>query len=712
MSDLKIDTNEAVEGQIGRHQGPSSPASVASFSTTGEFKATSAEAYVLSPSYALSPSESAFSLDQHASPTFQFEHEVPLSPQSVQSHQEQEATPVHTNGFADVKGRSSSEEEGEDEMERLRRENARLRKLVEDAYESPSESEGKEKLLPHFLKLQAKHSALQEAHADLSHNFHVLSAEVESLRSLKAGMEETKKELVESKETVAYLRKGLEEARRTANAIKGQHTRGHSRTGSFGSQAAEGMNKRFSVASSFAGLTSSSSTTEDDTTPSTPTSSSANRRSIQMTPKGPGNRRQFSLSLSLNSDTSNVPDPEVFSPGGGLLPLRLASPLTTSRPDYDNRRLSSSTLGSLSEHDEDALYGPRTPSPRSVSPLPSPGLKVPNGTSSSNAAILKLKDEHEREISGLKDRINLLSKQLLEAEEGRQASENLLKVLREFMAGNKEAAKKWAERGEGEATEGPAELVMLPPLPTEADPDMEPKPTPPPTTSKWTLPRFGSFGSRAAAPTKPPSEAASTPASVREEPLSPLPPDAQTPSSDGLFSPPPSTAASTSPSIFSAAAFNWGRKSLAKDEPATPVTSPEPELPLPPKVDAQGTITSSSNQARRKFPSFSFGAVFGKAAATEDAEKGLPAPPPAAEEEAKGLGISQVLTKQEDEQIVEHDGDIGGLQMDRDDPKTPVLGEQANKDAKVDLKTESPGKVEDELKKKDTDVTEDVGSAM
>ena len=135
-------------------------------------------------------------------------------------------------------------------------------------------------------------------------------------------------------------------------------------------------------------------------------------------------------------------------------------------------------IASLSSPDSAAGFFPRAPSPELLSPSPSaPPLPLPSPVATSTENSSSPSPPADTEIATLRAELASTKRALAQATEARQASEDCLRALREFMASN-------ASPG---TLEGSQDLqgLRLPPLPSDAAVDEVEAPKPEPKKSGW-----------------------------------------------------------------------------------------------------------------------------------------------------------------------------------------------------------------------------------
>lgn len=338
-------------------------------------------------------------------------------------------------------------------------------------------------------------------------------------------------------------------------------------------------------------------------------------------------KRQSMLKAHRRVSSQSEPDAIYASPAPVTSPAPLSTPTMPQSAQPARPGLREFKLGANT-----SVTGPVT-SPR---PNSSQHEELP-ASPKVDPSIMSSAPSNSEETARLRTEVTSLQVQLAQAEEAREASENCLKALREFIAASPGGGGADSFENQLDLTSADLVGIRLPPLPTDRDPD-EP-PTPPVKDERkasaggWGLGKLWKGQGQAAAPS-PRSTAVepSTPgmlspgASVRSLPQrasspnslnAPLPELAQEPTEDKL-----NAVASTSTPLSSFVA-SW-TKTVA---PGTPAAAT-------PGVPGAATAAEGRPSAARAFSGF-----WGRKKEGEDKGKDLPPAPEATDESLAQSGL-------------------------------------------------------------------------
>lgn len=189
-------------------------------------------------------------------------------------------------------------------------------------------------------------------------------------------------------------------------------------------------------------------------------------------------KRQSILKSHRRISSQSEPDAIYASPSAAITsPAPTATP-TMPQPQQPARPgLREFKLGTAA-----SITGPSTPNLPNTSTSPRPLfaqqeelLSSPVMEPSIMSATTSLTSNQE-ETHRLRGEINLLQSQLVQAEEAREASENCLKALREFIASSPGGGGTDSFDKQLDLTSADLVGIRLPPLPTDRDPDEPPTP--------------------------------------------------------------------------------------------------------------------------------------------------------------------------------------------------------------------------------------------
>lgn len=424
--------------------------------------------------------------------------------------------------------------------------------------------------------------------------------------------ETARREAAEDK--VELLRGQVESARRTVMQLQKQEQERAARRQSIGRDEEDKLAaKRQSLyggASRNRPVSTQSATSDsaEAPPPPPPVPTPSGLRELRL---GSGQARPASMALRI------APDGTLKSPRGDKT---LKSPRSPSRPKQPTlgSDLFDPTTTTTSGGDSPTDSSPRSPSGAPASLL----LPIASGSrsgsldatassatveaavaaayASSAADAQASRDEADQ----LRAQLERLTVQLTESEEARDASESMVRALREFIASDP-----------GDAAGGPGSAsISLPPLPTEdlddddEDEEQEPAPKPAPAASKWGFSMWSGSGAAATpsnvpapAPARRRSSAAAAAADIYTTPLSPriavTPPDS-----------PPQTRQAAQPAeppapapVRSGFMSGWTKQAAAAAPPPTTVVPLESSADLDPDQPIGGAANAGLGRSLTSF---------------------------------------------------------------------------------------------------------------
>jgi hypothetical protein len=303
--------------------------------------------------------------------------------------------------------------------------------------------------LSHLADIETELAKLKDEHAFI--------AAAKEAADAKLKEEVKKREVAE--ETVEALRGQVESARRGVMTLQKQEKE-RKRMSTTGGLGALGI-RQGEEEEILKDLASAGTGNKDKAWRSSAATKSHRRISSQSEPDGM--YASSALLVSPNQLSTPVMGQSISQPSrGGLRELRLGAGNSVTSPPHIS---STSPLPTISQED--------TP----VSPINDPSFM----STTSNEETIRLRNE-----------VSTLQIQLEQAEEAREASENCLKALREFIAASPGGGGADTSDGQLDLTSADLVGIRLPPLPTDKDPD-EP-PTPPAKEDKKPMTGWGGLG--------------------------------------------------------------------------------------------------------------------------------------------------------------------------------------------------------------------------
>ena len=196
------------------------------------------------------------------------------------------------------------------------------------------------------------------------------------------------------------------------------------------------------------------------------------------TTKDKSSKRQSILKSHRRISSQSEPDAIYASPTTMISPAQIATPVMPVIPSQPGRPgLREFKLGTTASITGTSMNTTTSTSPRPSSSQQDDYITSPKAETSIMPTSTSNAPSNPDESIRLRSEINALQLQLAEAEEAREASENCLKALREFIASSPGGG--GTDTGDQQQLDlASADLVgiRLPPLPTDKDPDEPPTP--------------------------------------------------------------------------------------------------------------------------------------------------------------------------------------------------------------------------------------------